>query len=76
MGWAHGHGEGGRDIGYGVAAECDVDGCDKQIDRGVSFACGYEHDSSEHSCAGYFCEDHIGRRNHDCPTNQQENDDH
>jgi hypothetical protein len=39
MGWSRGF-ENGREIGYGVDAECDVPGCTAEIDRGLAYRCG------------------------------------
>lgn len=47
----------GRWGGYGVPAYCEHPDCDKEIDRGMAFACGGEP-FSELGCDGYFCEDH------------------
>lgn len=43
--------------GYGVPAVCEHPDCNKEIDRGISFACGGEP-FSEHGCDRYFCEKH------------------
>lgn len=43
--------------GYGVPAICEHPKCHKEIDRGVSFACGGEP-FSEHGCDRYFCGKH------------------
>lgn len=59
MGWAHcGLDEHGREIGYGVEAECDEPGCGAVIDRGLGHLCGRMHGDGE-SCNGYFCADHL-----------------
>lgn len=57
MGWAIGTGNGGRDIGYGVPAICDQPGCDEEIDRGISYACG--NFRSDSGCGQYFCSKHL-----------------
>lgn len=49
----------GRDIGYAYAAKCDHPVCDKDIDRGLSYACGGMHGSTELGCEKYFCEGHM-----------------
>ena len=49
---------GNRWGGYGVPAICEHPDCKKEIDRGVSFACGGEP-FSEHGCDRYFCEKHF-----------------
>lgn len=52
MGYSIGEGKFGRDIGYGVPAECDHPDCKEQIDRGMSYLC--------ESCGQYFCIKHLG----------------
>jgi hypothetical protein len=59
MGWAYGTNAQGREIGYGVEATCDKDGCDDQIDRGVDYVCGDMHDGGKYGCGRYFCGDHL-----------------
>jgi len=44
--------------GYGVPAICEYPGCNEEIDRGFSYACGGEP-SSEYGCDLYFCEKHL-----------------
>jgi len=44
--------------GYGVPAICEHPDCTKEIDRGMSFACGGEP-FSEFGCDRYFCGDHL-----------------
>ncbi|WP_413486299.1 hypothetical protein [Shewanella baltica] len=59
MSWSHcGEDSNSRPIGYAFAATCDHPGCHKQIDRGLSYACGSMHGEDEISCEGYFCEAH------------------
>lgn len=59
MGWGDcGEDSQGRPIGYVHAATCDHEGCDKQIDRGLSYACGGMHGETEYGCEKYFCEEH------------------
>jgi hypothetical protein len=48
---------GDRFGGYGVPTICEYPGCNKKIDRGISFACGGEP-FSEKGCDRYFCEEH------------------
>ena len=57
-----------RPIGYTVEAVCDHEGCDEVIDRGLSYACGGDHDFSTNtdhpmgeslSCDKYFCGQHL-----------------
>lgn len=65
MGWAYGTSAGGREIGYGVEAVCDLNGCDVKIDRGIDYLCDGSRSGLEvvmggegRSCGGYFCADH------------------
>jgi hypothetical protein len=59
MGWANcGEDSKGRPIGYAHRATCDHPGCEKRIDRGLSYACGDMHGEDEVSCEGYFCPEH------------------
>lgn len=59
MGWANcGLDSQGRSIGYAHHATCDHPGCEAEIDRGLSYACGAMHDDDEVSCEKYFCEVH------------------
>ena len=59
MGWANcGKDSQGRSIGYAFSAVCDHPGCDKKIDRGLSYVCGDMHGEDEISCEKYFCEEH------------------
>lgn len=59
MGWAYGHNAEGREVGYSVAATCDLDGCDEKIDRGLAYVCGGMHDGGEFGCGRYFCPSHL-----------------
>lgn len=62
MGWANcGTDSKGRRIGYAVPAKCDHPGCKARIDRGLSYACGGMHGSSD-GCEDYFCGDHLKHR--------------
>lgn len=64
MGWSHcGTDDEGREIGYGIEAECDSEDCTKQIDRGLAYVCGTMH-GGENGCGRYFCED--CRESHPC----------
>ncbi|MFB7548540.1 hypothetical protein [Streptomyces sp. NPDC056154] len=45
--------------GYSVEAECDKDGCAKQIDRGLAYLCGQTPGGDEYGCGHYFCADHL-----------------
>lgn len=59
MGWANcGTDSRGRLIGYAHEATCDHPECDKQIDRGLSYACGDMHGEADFYCEKYFCEAH------------------
>lgn len=59
MGWSIGYSN-GRDIGYGVPAVCDYPKCDKEIDRGLSYACGgLDGVEGEIGCGLYFCSEHL-----------------
>ena len=57
-------GYGVYDIGYGrfggweVPAICEHPDCNKEIDRGISYACGGEP-RSDPGCDKYFCEKHL-----------------
>jgi len=60
MGWAYcGKDSKGRDIGYGIEAVCDYEGCNNKIDRGLAYKCGPMHGSGEFHCEGYFCGEHL-----------------
>jgi hypothetical protein len=60
MGWANcGEDKNGRPIGYAHSSVCDHDGCNKEIDRGLSYACGGMHGDDEYSCEKYFCYEHM-----------------
>jgi hypothetical protein len=48
----------GRDQGYGVPAKCDHPECNKDIDRGIGYACG--GDPME-NCGLFFFAEHIFR---------------
>lgn len=60
MSWSNcGEDSAGRPIGYAHQATCDHPGCSAEIDRGLSFACGGMHGSTEVGCEKYFCADHM-----------------
>ncbi len=60
MSWANcGEDSRGRPIGYAHEAKCDHPGCNKKIDRGLSYACGGMHGFTEYGCEKYFCEEHL-----------------
>jgi hypothetical protein len=59
-GWADcGTDRNGRPIGYAFEATCDEPGCEAEIDRGLSFACGDQHGEDVHCCERYFCGWHL-----------------
>lgn len=62
MGYAI-YGVGPRIGGYGVPAVCEQPGCEAEIDRGISYACGGEP-FSEYGCDRYFCGKHC---HYSCP---------
>lgn len=68
MGWAHcGTDDDGREIGYGVEAECDFPGCPEKIDRGLGYVCGPMHGSgNEWGCGRYYCGKHLDQGVHKC----------
>lgn len=61
MGWSYGtilvDGK-EKEVGYSVEAVCEHLGCKKEIDRGISSACGDWHGEADEGCASYFCWDH------------------
>lgn len=60
MSWAVGYdSHWRRDIGYGVPALCDHEGCTEPIDRGLSYICGGEPYGGEEGCGLYFCSRHL-----------------
>lgn len=60
MGWSLGwDSTWDRDIGYGVPAFCDHPGCNKQIDRGLSYVCGGSPYGGDDGCGLHFCGDHL-----------------
>jgi hypothetical protein len=66
MGWAHCGTFEGREIGYGIEATCDFEGCETEIDRGLSYVCGTTHGGDD-GCGGYFCGDHLVTMDHEEP---------
>lgn len=60
MGWAVGYDHNWyRDIGYGVPAYCDHEGCAEEIDRGLAYVCcGSQPYGGDHGCGRYFCSEH------------------
>lgn len=67
MGWSIGYdNKWKRDIGYGVPAYCDHQGCDEEIDRGLGFKCEVE----ECGCNKFYCREHrydTDAHTHDAP---------
>ena len=60
MGWGDcGIDSEGRPIGYVFEGICDHPHCNKEIDRGLSYACGGMHGETEYGCEKYFCEEHL-----------------
>jgi hypothetical protein len=47
------------EAGYAVDTECEQDGCEAQIDRGLAHLCGAEPGGDEYGCGGYFCGHHL-----------------
>ena len=44
----------GRPIGPKVVAECDIDGCSEEINR------GFNHECESSSCERFVCHKHMG----------------
>ena len=63
MGWSYAidssRSEGDQEIGYSISAKCDLDGCEVDIDRGLSYVCGSDPYGGEYGCGGFFCADHL-----------------
>jgi hypothetical protein len=60
MSWAVGYDDNWkRDVGYGVPSICDYPGCNKRIDRGLSYVCGNNVGGGEHGCGLHFCGSHL-----------------
>lgn len=49
----------GKPCGYSVLDVCNVEGCEKEIDRGLAYACGGYPGEGEGFCDGYFCAEHL-----------------
>lgn len=58
MGWGYGE-VNGKPVGYTVPDVCNESGCDRKIDRGLSYVCGDMHGGGEFGCGGYFCAEHM-----------------
>lgn len=60
MGWGNcGEDSQGRPIGYCHEGICDEPRCKKEIDRGLSYACGGMHGEADFYCEKYFCSKHL-----------------
>lgn len=62
MGWAYGIDGNGREVGYGVEAECDHPDCHVKVWRGLSERCGAldcETDDGTPGCGNFFCDTHL-----------------
>ena len=69
MSWAIGYdSHWGRDIGYGVPAECDQPECEEKIDRGLAYVCGGQPYGGEDGCGLDFCDGHLYHRQRDDAT--------
>lgn len=58
MSWAYGIVD-GREVGYSVIACCEHPGCNKEIDRGLSYACGGDPWGGQNGCGHFFCSEHL-----------------
>lgn len=58
MGWGYGIIQ-GKEVGYTVDATCEHKGCNEEIHRGLSYACGGMAGEDEYSCNGFFCSKHL-----------------
>ncbi|MEY9995872.1 hypothetical protein ABIE67_007904 [Streptomyces sp. V4I8] len=45
--------------GYSVPTDCEEDGCEENIDRGLAHLCGETPGGDEHGCGGYYCGNHL-----------------
>ena len=60
MGWGNcGTDSIGRPIGYHFEGTCDEEGCESPIHRGLEYACGGMHGTTELGCEEYFCSEHL-----------------
>ncbi len=65
MGWGDcGNDSNGRPIGYNFVAICGHEGCNVEIDRGLSYACGDMHGQFDEYCEKYFCAEHLTWSDH------------
>jgi hypothetical protein len=66
MGWSDcGEDSKGRPTGYGHETTCDQPGCEVEIDRGLSYACGGMHGADD-GCEQYYCGEHEFTHNCNC----------
>jgi hypothetical protein len=49
----------GKLCGYAVPDECNQDGCETPIDRGLAYSCGNGPGEADDYCDGYFCGEHL-----------------
>ncbi|MEV8548332.1 hypothetical protein AB0L04_00555 [Streptomyces glaucescens] len=47
------------EAGYSVETECEEDGCNENIDRGLAHLCGATPGGDEYGCGGYYCGHHL-----------------
>lgn len=71
MGWAFGRNDEGREVGYGLVANCDMEGCLAVIDRGLAYMCGniitaVTFGGHGPGCGRYFCAKHDDPDVHHC----------
>jgi hypothetical protein len=60
MGWSSGVNFEGRTIGYGHDGVCEHEGCEEEIDLGLSYVCGdLAGVYGEAGCGHYFCPEHM-----------------
>lgn len=57
MGWSYGE-VNGKPVGYSVPDVCNHPECDKEIHRGLSYACG-DMPGDGMGCDGFFCGEHL-----------------
>jgi hypothetical protein len=69
MSWAYGVDKDGREIGYSVKDICNAEGCEVEINRGISYRCGGVHNlRDDYGCGNFFCGNHMyfGSKDHLC----------
>lgn len=48
------------EAGYGLEDVCHRDGCEEQIDRGLTYLCGERPGvAADGACGRWFCPDHL-----------------